>query len=192
MSKLAAVRTGQPTQGMNTVPAVKLSSVVEHVAEAQVAVMEDAVHVLDVQLEGVAESAPVAAPIRPRYARDAAQATVTAAWLSLEAKELEVRQYFRKVAVPSGLELLAKMRKQCDLAAETLQQRMDENDTERCTGCNKTLEEVHKSQWLMIGSDVDPATGVPVPYRFCGPMCIRERNREKMLPKELRDQKRFD
>jgi hypothetical protein len=188
MSKLAAVRTGQPTQGVNAAPQANHSPAQERAAAAQVAVMEDAAHALDAQLEAAA--AP--ASIRPRYARDAAQATVTAAWLSLEAKELEVRQYFRKVPVPSGLELLAKMRKQCDLAAETLQQRMDEGNTERCTGCNKTLEEVHKSQWLMIGSDVDPATGVPVPYRFCGPLCVRERNREKMLPKEFRNQKRFD
>ena len=152
MSKLAAVSTGQPTQGLGTVPTV----------------------------------------INPRSAHSAAAATVTAAWLSLEAKEIEVREYFRKVPVPSGLELLAKMRHQCNLAAETLQQRMDEGNTERCSGCGKTLEEVRKSQWVMMGSDVDVETGVPVPYRFCGPMCVRERNREKMLPKELRDQKRFD
>ena len=160
MSKLAAVRTGQPTQGVNTIPAT----------------------IDDLELP----------TINPRSAHSAAAATVTAAWLALDAKELEVRKYFKSLSVPSGLEMLARMRKQCDLAAETLQQRMDEGNTERCSGCNKTLEEVHKNQWLMIGSDVDAETGVPMPYRFCGPMCVRERNREKMLPKELRDQKRFD
>lgn len=164
MSKLAAVRTGQPTQGMGTVPENKPQGYAEALASA-----------LDPSV-----GAP---PVNPRSAHSAAAATVTAAWLSLEAKELEVRQYFRKIAVPSGLELLAKMRKQCDLAAETLQQRMDEGNTERCTGCGKTLEEVRKPQFLMQGSDVDPETGVPIPYRFCSSMCVRERNREKMMPK---------
>ena len=160
MSKLAAVRTGQPTQGVNAVPAV------------------------------IDDLEPPT--INPRSAHSAAAATVTAAGLALDAKELEVRKYFKSLSVPSGLEMLARMRKQCDLAAETLQQRMDEGNTERCSGCNKTLEEVHKNQWLMIGSDVDADTGVPMPYRFCGPMCVRERTREKMLPPEERNKKRFD
>jgi hypothetical protein len=117
---------------------------------------------------------------------------MAASWLSLRATELEVRKYFKSIPVPSGLEMLAKMRRQCDMAAETLQQRMDDGNIERCSGCGKTLEEAHKSGWLMMGSDVDSATGVPMPYRYCGPQCIRERNREKMLPPELRDKKRFD
>jgi hypothetical protein len=90
------------------------------------------------------------------------------------------------------LELLAKMRKQCDLAAETLQGRMDDNNTERCTGCGKTLEEARKSQFIMMGSEVDPETGVPMPYRYCGVQCVRERNREKMLPPDQRNKLRFD
>ncbi len=167
MSRLAAVRTGQPTQGMGTVPNGK------HLPA------------------GIDDLEPPVT-INPRSAHSAAAATVTAAWLSLTATELEVRKYFKSIPVPSGLEALAKMRHQCDLAAETLQGRMDESNTERCTGCGKTLEETHKNQWLMIGADVDAETGVPMPYRFCGPLCIRERNREKMLPKELREQKRFD
>jgi hypothetical protein len=44
----------------------------------------------------------------------------------------------------------------------------------------------------MQGSEVDPETGVPMPYRFCSPMCVRERNREKMLPPEQRNKLRFD
>ena len=183
MSKLAPVTTGQPTQGMGTVPAKR-----QHASplEAQRAEAEASGALVIDDL-----AAPVAS-INPRSAHSAAAATVTAAWLSLEAKEIEVRHYFRKVPVPSGLELLAKMRRQCDLAAETLQQRMDEGNTERCTGCNKTLEEVRKTQFLMQGSEVDPETGVPMPYRYCGPQCIRERNREKMLPKEERNKLRFD
>lgn len=162
MSKLAAVRTGQPTQGIGASP----------------------VH--------AAQHIEPTATLSARDPYSAVRAATTAAWLSLEAKEIEVRQYFRRVEVPNGLELLAKMRKQCDLAAETLQQRMDEGNTERCTGCGKTLEETRKSQWIMQGSEVDPETGVPMPYRFCGPMCVRERNREKMVPPDQRNKKRFD
>lgn len=187
MSKLAPASAGQPTQGIGTVPTRAVPRQ-QHASplQAQRAEAEESGALVIDDLE------PPAPPINPRSGHSAAAATMAAAWLSLEAKEIEVRQYFRKVSVPSGLELLAKMRKQCDLAASELQQRMDEGNRERCTGCGKTLEEVRKSQWIMQGSDVDPETGVPVPYRFCSPMCVRERNREKMLPKELRDQKRFD
>ena len=108
-----------------------------------------------------------AVSINPRDPYSAVRAAASAAWLSLSATELEVRKYFRTIAVPSGLEALAKMRKQCDLAAETLQQRMDEGNTERCSGCDKTLEEARKSQWIMQGSEVDSDTGVPMPYRYC-------------------------
>jgi hypothetical protein len=185
MSRLAPVTTGQPTQGIGAAPTKR-----QHASplEAQRAEAEASGSLLMEDLEAIATPPAV----NPRSAHSAAAATVTAAWLSLEAKELEVRKYFRSLEVPSGLEMLARMRKQCDLAAEVLQQRMDEGNTERCTGCGKTLEEARKTQWIMSGAEVDPETGIPMPYRFCGVLCVRERNREKMLPKELRDQKRFD
>jgi hypothetical protein len=78
------------------------------------------------------------------------------------------------------------------MAAETLQARIDDGNKERCTGCGKTLEEARKSQFIMQGAEVDPATGVPMPYRYCGVNCVRERNREKMLPPEERNKLRFD
>jgi heterodisulfide reductase subunit A-like polyferredoxin len=180
MSKLAAVHTGQPTQGHGTVPNGK----------PKVAPAPRTIEDIDSELQALAAIPPAA--INPRSAHSAAAATVAAAWLSLSATELEVRNYFRAVAVPSGLEMLAKMRHQCELAATTIQGRMDEGNLEHCTGCGKTLEEARKTQWIMQGSEVDPETGVPMPYRFCGPMCVRERNREKMLPKDQRNKFRVD
>lgn len=180
MSRLAAVHTGQPTQGMGTVPNGKSKSV--PAPETPALTIED----IDSQLQ------EQPATVNPRDPYSAVRAAATAAWLSLSATELEVRQHFRTILVQDGLETLAKMRKQCDLAAETLQGRMDDSNAERCTGCGKTLEEVRKTQFLMQGSEVDPETGVPMPYRYCGPQCIRERNREKMLPPDQRNKKRFD
>lgn len=188
MSKLAPVTTGQPTQGIGASPVARAVPR-QHASPLQAQRAEaEAAGVLD-DLDAALAAPPA---INPRSAHSAAAATVTAAWLSLTATELEVRKYFRTIPVASGLEALAKMRKQCDMAAETLQQRMDEGNTERCTGCGKTLEEARKSQFIMQGSEVDSETGVPVPYRFCSPMCVRQRNREKMLPPEMRDKKRFD
>jgi len=182
MSRLAAVHTGQPTQGVGAAPNGK-HKVVASATPART--IDD----LDKELAALELPPPT---INPRSAHSAAAATVTAAWLSLSATELEVRNYFRAIDVRSGLEALAKMRHQCDLAAQTLQQRMDDDNTQRCTGCDKTLEQVRKTQWLMQGADVDPDTGVPMPYRFCGPMCVRERNREKMLPPDQRNKLRAD
>lgn len=191
MSKLAAVTTGHPTQGLGAAPASRAVPRQQYASplQAQRAEAEAAEAALVADL--AADLAPPA--INPRSAHSAAAATVTAAWLSLEAKEIEVSKYFREIPdAKTGLEMLAKMRRQCDLAAAALQQRMDEGNQERCSGCGKTLEEARKSQWLMQGSEVDPDTGVPMPYRYCGPQCIRERNREKMLPPEERNKKRFD
>ena len=206
MSRLAAVHTGQPTQGLGTVPAAKpalkpaptrqyASPLEAQRAEAEVLdflnkVEPGSLPGIDPAKSLPGEVAPVV--VNPRNPYSTLAAANVAAALALSATELEVRQYFRKLPVSSGLEMLAKMRHQCDLAAETLQGRMDESNQERCTGCGKTLEEARKSQWVMIGSDMDPETGVPVPYRFCGPMCVRERNRERMLPKEERNKLRFD
>lgn len=189
MSKLAPVTTGQPTQGIGAAPNGKHVAKQQHPSPLQAQRVEaEASGALTIEdLDG---DVPVA--VNPRSYASAPAAAMAAAWLSLTATELEVRKYFKAIDVQSGLEMLARMRKQCDLAAQTLQARLDEGNTERCTGCNKTLEEARKSQWIMQGSEVDPETGVPMPYRFCGPLCVRERNREKMLPKELRDQKRFD
>ena len=197
MSKLSAVAAGQPTQGLGAAPqpAPRLAPARQHASplEAQRAEAE-AAGAMELDDLGNPLVPVIGHPpgINPRSAHSAAAATMTAAWLSLTATELEVRKYFRSISVPSGLEALAKMRKQCDLAAAELQQRMDDGNKERCTGCGKTLEETRKSQWLMMGSDMDPETGVPVPYRFCGPLCIRERNKERMLPKEERNKLRFD
>lgn len=197
MSRLAAVTTGQPTQGMGTVPTARPTVVLkqQHASplQAQRAEAEASGALMIDDLEAPSEAGKgSAASINPRDPYSAVRAAATAAWLSLSATELEVRQYFRQIPVPSGLEALAKMRHQCDLAAQTLQGRMDESNQERCTGCGKTLEEARKSQFIMMGSEVDSETGVPMPYRFCSPMCVRERNREKMLPPEDRKKLRFD
>lgn len=197
MSKLAPVTTGQSAQGIGAVPNGRKHSSPLQAQREEAEVAEALTAELAEIASGIAAvvrptAAAIVEAINPRDPYSAVRAASTAAWLSLEAKEIEVRDYFRRIPVASGLEALAKMRHQCDLAAQTLQGRMDDNNTERCTGCGKTLEEARKSQFLMQGSEVDPATGVPMPYRYCGPQCIRERNREKMLPKEERGKLRFD
>jgi hypothetical protein len=178
MSRLAAVHTSQPTQGVNSVPNGKTKA-------APTRTVED----LDKELAALNAPPPT---INPRSAHSAAAATLTAAWLSLSATELEVRNYFRAIEVQSGLEALAKMRKQCDLAAQTLQQRMDDGNTERCHGCGKTLEEARKTQWLFNSNVLDPETGTAMCYHYCNALCVREVNREKMLPPEQRKKYRFD
>jgi hypothetical protein len=188
MSKLAPVTTGQPAQGIGTAPNGK--QLHASPLQAQKAEAEASGALVIDDLAAPDPSLPANSP-RNHYA--AQRHAAAAAWLSLTATDLEIRKYFRELpSVQSGLETLAKMRHQCDLAAESLQARMDEGNTERCTGCGKTLEEARKTQWIMSGAEVDPGTGVPMPYRFCGVLCVRERNREKMLPPEQRKDKRAD
>ena len=170
MSRFSGITSGQPTQGIGAVPTLAEESAARVVprpfsqpySSPSQAQRDQAEMPAD---EGAEVPDAPAVSINPRDPYSAVRAAASAAWLSLSATELEVRKYFRTIAVPSGLEALAKMRKQCDLAAETLQQRMDEGNTERCSGCDKTLEEARKSQWIMQGSEVDSDTGVPMPYR---------------------------
>ena len=158
MSRLAPVTTGQPTQGIGAAPTKR-----QHASPLQAQRAEaEAAENLELA-EFLAPGASASASINPRSYTSAPQAAMAAAWLSLTATEIEVRKYFQSIPVASGLEMLARMRKQCDLAAETLQGRMDEGNMEHCSGCGKTLEEVRKTQWITQGSEVDPTTGVPMP-----------------------------
>lgn len=200
MSRLAAVRTGQPTQGIGAAPALEPEFEQEQEPGQEPAESNGHASVLPAASAQAAPAhaapaPPVAAPLRvnPRSPHSAAKTAVAAAWLLKEASEAQVRKHFRsEISKEAGLELLARMRSLCDMAAAELQNRIDESKRERCSGCGKTLEEAGRSMWLSQGSDLDSETGLPVPYYYCGPMCVRERNRGKMLPKELRDQKRFD
>jgi len=201
MSKLAPVTTGQPTQGIGAAPNGKPKAV-KLLGLRTIADIDKELAALAAPGPGSAATGPAAeadppaatgpAAINPRSYASAPQAAMTAAWLSLAATELEVRNYFRSIDVQSGLEALAKMRKQCDLAAQTLQQRMDDGNTERCHGCGKTLEEARKTQWVFNSNVLDPDTGTAVCYHYCNALCVREINREKMLPPEQRKKYRFD
>jgi hypothetical protein len=130
MSRLAAVHTGQPTQGIGAssahavkpVPTRQYASPLEaqrveaDVAEALVADLEAMNRNDPASDANQGHGSPSSAKVNPRDPYSAARAATTAAWLSLSATELEVRKYFRSISVQSGLEELAKMRHQCDLA----------------------------------------------------------------------------
>ena len=120
-----------------------------------------------------------------RFTGDSKRASevARAGWLAFEATENQVRQHFHSIAVTEGMSLLAQARKNIEIAAFELNQRIEETTrVERCTGCGKTLEESGRSMWMMQGAERDQNTGLDMPYRYCNVMCIRERNRKKLMP----------
>ena len=120
-----------------------------------------------------------------RFTADSKRASevARAGWLAFEATENQVREYFKTVSVAEGISLLAQGRKNLEIAAFEINQRIEEGSrVERCSGCGKTLEETGRSMWMMQGAERDKDTGLDIPYRYCNVMCIRERNRKKLMP----------
>ena len=106
-----------------------------------------------------------------------------AGWLMVDATSEQVRKHFKTISVAEGLSLLAKAREHLEIAAFELNQRIEEGVyRERCSGCGKTLEEIGRAMWIMQGAERDAKTGLDIPYRYCSPMCVRERNRRKLMP----------
>ena len=94
MSKLSAVTTGQPTQGIGAAPTTRavprLAPTQQHPSPLHAQRAEAEAAGVDFDDLDPALAAPAA--INPRSAPSAAAATVPAAWLSLSATEMEVRK----------------------------------------------------------------------------------------------------
>jgi hypothetical protein len=109
-------------------------------------------------------------------------------WMMRDAKEAEVRTAFEEMLLPEALELLAACRKNIEIAAKIINQRITApGDNEKCTGCGGPPKKRDPQRgtplWVMQGSAMDRDTGLMVPYRFCDVFCVRERNKAVLLPK---------
>lgn len=114
-------------------------------------------------------------PLRRREAEAA-----RAQWLARDAREDEVRLAFRQMPLEEALSLLAVARRNIEIAAKELNQRLSEDtENETCTTCGGPPPK--NGIFVMQGSEKGEDSLLH-PYRYCSVACVRERNRKKMLP----------
>jgi hypothetical protein len=112
-------------------------------------------------------------------------------WLLRDAKETEIREFFKKLPLPEALSQLASARKNIEICSEILNQRISEESMRKtCTGCGGPSKRPD-GNWTMNGVEKDKDTGLMAPYQYCSVECIRDRNRRRLLP-EGSAKTRFD
>lgn len=101
---------------------------------------------------------------------------VQARWAAERGSEEEVIQYFRKVKIEDGLELLARMRENCKHASLTLNARITaDNNRDRCEFCNGPKKP--NKQWALVRPYRDPLTLLVRNHYFCSIECVALQNR---------------
>jgi hypothetical protein len=102
---------------------------------------------------------------------------IQARWAAEKGSEEEVTDYFRKsVTIEDGLQLLARMRKNCELASYALNARITaDNDRDRCEFCGGRKKD--RKQWALVRPFRDPTTMLVRNHYFCSIECVALMNR---------------
>lgn len=104
-------------------------------------------------------------------------ANADARWSAERASEHDVDKFFHQVEIEQGLQLLAKMRRNCELAAKALNQRItSEEGTQLCKTCGGGKRQ--NKQWALIQPRVDPKTRLPMNTFFCSIQCVAMENQK--------------
>lgn len=106
------------------------------------------------------------------------QAAVKSRWAFEKATEQEIVQQFSYIKIDEGLQILAKMREQCELAAKTLNQRITSDDASaKCTYCDAPRPK--SGHWRLTRTKRDPDTGQIRNYFFCSEACVVLQNKKE-------------
>lgn len=115
-------------------------------------------------------------PCQQASAANARWATETAAVDDL------TKLFSEGLELEEGLQLLAQMRKHCEIAAKILEARRTADTNQRCKTCDKSLEELQKEgrpirDWRMIRPRRDNRTNTVYTEVFCSDVCIALENK---------------
>jgi hypothetical protein len=97
---------------------------------------------------------------------------INARWAAEQATDDELREMFQQIEMEKGLELLARMRKNCEVAAKALEARRTSGEDAKCKTCDKSLAEANIRDWRMRRPRRDPATNTIYIEHFCSDVCI--------------------
>lgn len=134
-------------------------------------------------MPGTATSPATAAANGTVPKKDSQQAAAAnARWAAEEAALEELTALFSNLSLDEGLDLLARMRKNCEIAAKVLEARRTANTNQRCKTCDKSLQELREEgrpikDWRMIRPRRDPTTNTIFTEVFCSDVCIALENK---------------
>jgi hypothetical protein len=103
---------------------------------------------------------------------------IQARWAGEREAESELTEYFRSIPVDKGLEVLARMRKNCTLGGTILNERINDQSIQRCFTCKKSIEELNKRPggfrgWRMSRPRYHPEDrNIKIVDNFCSDICI--------------------
>jgi hypothetical protein len=114
-------------------------------------------------------------------------AAVKARWAGEKATEEDVRKFFAKdVGVEEGLQLLARMRKNCEIASYALNQRITADDNQsRCKTCGGPKKA--NKQWALVRPHRNPVTQLVENDYFCQIACVALENQKTQGVKGVSD-----
>jgi hypothetical protein len=114
-------------------------------------------------------------------------AAVKARWAGEKATEDDVRKFFAQdLEIEEGLSLLARMRKNCEIASYALNARITADDNKaRCKTCGGAKKA--NKQWALVRPKRDPTTNLIVNEHFCQLACVALENQKKDGVKGISD-----
>lgn len=111
------------------------------------------------------------------FTSESASKAATDRWERYKLPELELHEFFSKQPVESCLELLAKMRSDCELAAKLLNDRITADNESTC--CKVCKGPKKGGQWAMVKPWKDPKTGTMGNDYLCDYICVAKYNQDK-------------
>lgn len=101
-------------------------------------------------------------------------------YASEQVTQEELKRIFTEISIEDGLQLLAKMRQNCELAARTIEERRTAETLDTaCKGCGITKRQMGNRNWRMVRPAYDRASGGYTTDYFCSDVCIIAENKRK-------------
>lgn len=103
-------------------------------------------------------------------------AAVKSRWAAEKATENDLRQLFAQIAIDEGMQLLAKMRQNSEIAAQVLNQRITGDAArEKCKTCDGPMK---GRDWMLRRPHRDPTTQGIITDVFCCVSCVALENQK--------------
>lgn len=104
-------------------------------------------------------------------------AAIKARWLVEKNSEIDLKRIFTEIDYQEGLDLLARMRTNCEVAGHTLNARLSHDDeSARCVTCGGPRKQGR--QWALIRPSMDYTTRIINNHYFCTIMCVAHENQK--------------
>lgn len=102
-------------------------------------------------------------------------AAIKARWLVEKNSEIDLKRIFSSIDYQEGLDLLARMRKNCEISGHTLNERISHDDeSAKCHVCGGGRKQGR--QWYLLRPFIHPVTRIIQNRYFCDISCVVREN----------------